>query len=128
MRRSQPLTSASVARASTAWAARSVSERRMMPRVYSAPQGPCKEVRPRRLRRVLLAQSLELFVRDVGERLHAARIELRPSAARDLQAGLRERGRVAVRPVAGHRVERVGDGEDARAQRDGFSTEAVRLS
>src|SRR6267378_214475 len=77
---------------------------------------------------VLLAERLELVVRNVRERLHAAGIELGSAAARDLQARLGERRRLAIRPVAGHRVQRIRDREDARAERDRLSPELVRIS
>src|SRR6266403_5699094 len=123
MRSSQPSTSASRARASTAWAARSVSERRI------AEGSTAREGRAASdSGGVFLAERLELVVRDVRERLHAAGVELGAAAARDLQARLGERRRLAIRAVAGHRVQRIRDGEDARAQRDRLSPELVRIS
>ena len=57
-----------------------------------------------------------------------ARVELRPGAAVDLLARGREGGGRPVRAVGGQRVERVGDREHARGERDRVAREAVRVA
>src|SRR5205085_8245060 len=62
------------------------------------------------------------------ERAHDARIELAAGPAEDLFRRPIPVERCAVRPVARHRVERVGKREDTRADRDVVAGEPVGIS
>ena len=55
-------------------------------------------------------------------------IELRAGATADLFAGVGHGQGFAVRAVADHGVERIGDGEYARAERNLFALEATRVA
>src|SRR5438093_4811861 len=59
--------------------------------------------------------------RNAEERGHDGRIELRAGAAPDLLARRVDQQPTPVRAVARHRVERVTDGEDARAEGDAIA-------
>ena len=67
-----------------------------------------------------------LFPLDEG--FHDGGIELGPRLADDLAPGLGPGERGAVRSVARHRVQRVGDGEDARREWDVGPGDAVRIA
>ena len=59
---------------------------------------------------------------------HDGRVELRAGAAQQLRAGRVGRDRALVRAVGRHGVERVADGDDARAQRDAAAGQAVGVA
>ena len=62
------------------------------------------------------------------ERVHDGRVELAPRLLDDLAPGLVPSHGAAVGPVARHRVERVGYGEDPRRDRDVGAGAAVGVS
>src|SRR4051794_11670208 len=62
------------------------------------------------------------------EDLDHARVELSPRAARELRTRLLDRQRGAVDAVDRHRLVGVGDGEDARLERDLVADEPVRVA
>ena len=70
------------------------------------------------------------FVRAEREaqRVDADRIELRARHALQLRERLVHRSRAAVRTVGRHRLERVGDEDDARLGRDLLAAEAVGIA
>ena len=78
--------------------------------------------------RRLVRDRLEVAYRDAQERVRDEGVELTATAPRDLAACLGDIHRAPVGTVARHRVERVGHGEDARAQRDRVAGEAVRIA
>src|SRR5439155_6729262 len=63
-----------------------------------------------------------------AERVDDRGIELAAGLGEDLLAGRLPRAALAVRPVARHRVERVGDREDPRGERDLLAAEPVRVA
>ena len=72
-------------------------------------------------------QGAQLSV-DAQERLHNLRIELRAGAALDLGGSLVVADRPAVAAVVGEGVEGVDHGEDAGAQVDVFTAQALRIA
>ena len=62
------------------------------------------------------------------QRADDGRVELRAGVARKLQAGVLDVHRLAVRAVAGHRVEGVADQHDAAGQRDLAGLQAVGVA
>src|SRR4029078_5672970 len=64
----------------------------------------------------------------VGESVDDCRVELRARVSLDLADRVAPGTGGPVRAVARDRVERVGDGEDARAERDLASLEPVRVA
>ena len=69
-------------------------------------------------------QALVPFLEDVDD----PRVELVAALAEDLRLGLLPASGVTVRPVARHRVERVGHGEDARPSGISVVAEPVRVA
>src|SRR5436190_9504870 len=72
--------------------------------------------------------AFEGLVRDLVERLYHLRVELAARALGDRPARVRQRGGGPVGPVCGDRVERVGDREDPRRERDLLALQAVRVA
>src|SRR5947207_7328485 len=62
------------------------------------------------------------------ERIHAARIEMATALSLQVFDALVERPRFLVGPLRNERVEYVGDGDDARNQRNVFGVQAVGIS
>src|SRR5207249_2585219 len=100
------------------------------------PSGPATARSPRaglyagavgHLRRGQLAAHLPERALALAKRLDDVRVELLPRLGRDLLARSAPPDCAPVRPVAGHRVERVGDGEDARAERHVVSAEPIGI-
>src|SRR6266542_1527948 len=62
------------------------------------------------------------------ERLHGLRVELAAPLGEDLVGRVLPGQRLSIRPVARHRVQRVGKREDARTQRDLLPRDTVRVA
>src|SRR5579859_2705512 len=86
------------------------------------------QVREPERRAQMFAQINPVLFRDCSEDLHDFGIELRPGAAANLFAGMGHGQSAAVRAVADHRVERIGDRENARSQGYLVAPEASRIA
>ena len=71
-------------------------------------------------------QAVELGLARL-EPVDDVRVEVRAATAADLLRGGLPAHRCAIRALAGHRVERVDEGEDPRGQRDALLGEPVRV-
>ena len=71
---------------------------------------------------------LDLLAPDLEEELRDLRVELRAGAGRDLDERMVDREHGPVGPRRGHRVERVGDGEEARLDRDRAAAQPRRVA
>ena len=64
-----------------------------------------------------------------GEKdLHEFRVKLRTSTAANLFARVRHRKGIAIGPVAQHGIESIGDGDDARPERNLFTAQAAWIA
>jgi hypothetical protein len=63
-----------------------------------------------------------------AERFYARRVELNSGVGVELRQGLADRNRRAIGPVGRHRLEGVGDKDDARLQRDLVAAESMRIA
>src|SRR5260370_38876531 len=66
----------------------------------------------------VLSQIHPVLLRDGHEHVDDRRVKLAAGAALNLFAGMGHRQGSAVGPVADHGIERIGDGKDARAERN----------
>src|SRR6516225_5831146 len=66
--------------------------------------------------------------RDRHKHFDYFRVELATGAALDFFARVRHWQRPAVRAVADHGIERIGDGEDARSERNLVSSQPARVA
>src|SRR5436190_5791750 len=96
--------------------------------------GPGRGARPRKPGPLSGLRGRELVERSaegglaVAERFDDVRIELAPGEPRDLVDRFLPGPPGAIRPVTRHRVERVRDGEDARAERNCVAFELVGIA
>src|SRR5687767_1189994 len=81
-----------------------------------------------RLVLVVAQQLAELLDARAKERLGQPRVELRAAAPADFRQRDFERQRLAIRAVGGHRVEAVGQAQDAPHRRDVFAGESGRIA
>src|SRR5687767_7982504 len=99
--------------------------------------GPDTITRPLRAPALVLSDLLE-HAKPTGETvlgpderdhlLDELRVEHRARAAVEFLERDLERSRRAVRPAVGHRVECVGDPDDARLERDGIAGQAIGVA
>jgi hypothetical protein len=76
----------------------------------------------------LRAQFVPKLIGNLEKDLDNGRVELGSGAAQNLFARHVEAARLAVGPVAGNRVQRVGDGKDAGADRNLVPAQPVRVA
>src|SRR5438034_4264547 len=69
-----------------------------------------------------------MLLRDGQENFHYLRIELAAGASPDFLPGVWHRECPPIRPVADHGIERVGDGEDTRPQRNLITSQAPGIA
>src|SRR5580700_3276995 len=93
----------------------------------AGPAEPGGEYRGRHSRN-LLAQLAPRLERDTHKHLDHHRIELATGAAHNLIARRFKGGALAIRPVRGHRVERVRYGKDSRPQWNLLAAETPRIA
>src|SRR5512141_1475192 len=72
--------------------------------------------------------ALRVALQLIEEDRHQLRVELRAAQPAQLVGGSVVWLRWLIRPAVNHRLVRVGDGHDARAERDVLATQPVRIA
>src|SRR5258708_4067201 len=99
-----------------------------MPRLHGYQFGRQRSLESTRRELGLGAKILPDFRRYTKEDIGDLRVELGSPASQDFLPRRLQSGRLTVRPVRGHRIQRIGERKQSSAQRNLLSRQAVGIS